>query len=202
MTKKIKKENLEEKGSMSIADGLKEAGKISNKDTTFISAYLRHLRKEFIVQSLELRTAATNIDTLCGELNALRVMVDRLFMNQESIKVGEKLFVHGSWEIPLGSKVRNAFDEIEKKTIASLFDNTKDIKRSEHAGELTKAIEKALEEQKKLLAWQNKRLREQNAEMERAIERAKGKNEAVKELEKALHQGTGHVSIKEEEKKK
>ena len=39
---KLKEEDLKKEGTVSIADALREAGKISNKDAMFISSYLTH----------------------------------------------------------------------------------------------------------------------------------------------------------------
>lgn len=178
---------MKKEGKMSIAEALKEAGKISNKDTEFISNYIRHVRRELIENALTFRSAAANIDTICGELNGLRIMVDRLFKVPESITAGEKLFVRATWDLPVGSKVRNAFDKIERKVLESLLSDDETINRSEHAKELTIAIEKALEEQKELITKQNKILKEETARIEKQSIRWRGKNEAAEEIQKALH---------------
>ena len=199
---KIKEEDLEKEGSMSIAQMLRDAGKIANKDTEFISNYLRSIRREIVENSLTIRTALTNMDSLCGSLDGLRIMVDRLFKDPEKIKKGEKLFIRGSWDLPVGSKVRNAFNNIERKVLESIFSDDKEIiERSEHANELTKAIVKALEEQKEILEKHNNLLRKAIKGTEENITRESEKVETVKKINEELHQDTGHISIKEDKKK-
>lgn len=187
MTKKKKKEDLKKEGTVSIAQALKDAGKIANKDAKFVSGYLRFIRRELIGNALSIRTGLTNLDSICGTLDGLRVMVDKLFVDSGKIKRGEKLFIRSSWDIPMGSKIRDAFDKIEEEVMKKVFGADEEMTvRSEHAKELSKGITKALEEQKAMIEEQNRILR---AEMDSLKERntlLKGKNEAAEEIGKAL----------------
>ncbi len=188
---KLKEEDLKKEGTVSIADVLKDAGKIANKDAQFVANYLRHIRRELIDNSLTFKVAVGNIDTIVGMLDGLRVMVERLFLDPDAIKKGDKLFIHSSWDIPIGGKMRNIFDKIErdvlKKAFGSIEDDGEMAIRNKEVNALTKGIVAALKEQKEYIEADNKMLKERGISLRLDFERMRGMNEAIKEVTEALN---------------
>ncbi|KKM15035.1 hypothetical protein LCGC14_1635790 [marine sediment metagenome] len=186
---KIKEKDLDKKGTASTADILKEAGKISNKDARFLSAYIADIRKDLLETALSIRIALGNIDSTIGTLDSLRIMIDRLHIDTSEIKKVNKLNISSSWDISIGSKLTQIFTKIERKVLTQLLGSDDDEEwklKNDTAKELTKGIAEALKEQKELIIAENKLLKERMKKLRFEVSRMRGMNDAAKDIANKL----------------
>ncbi|KKM87250.1 hypothetical protein LCGC14_1270930 [marine sediment metagenome] len=168
---------------------IKEAGKISNKDAKFLSAYINDIRKDLLTTALLIRVSLGNIDSIVGILDSVRIMIDRLHIDTSEIKKVNKLNISSSWDISIGSKLTQIFTKIERKVLTQLLGSDDDEEwklKNDTAKELTKGIAEALKEQKELIIAENKLLKERMEQLKLDTSRMQGMNDAAKEIANEL----------------